>query len=311
MHDIERGNKMRGTAREAELSSQSLTTSCFAANTCYSTPPPFEIASSQSNIENVIESYHNPLRGKKACFDEEEIDIYNDPKTSVYFCHDKVRTMKGSLMVMIFAAMFFAFFASRLLFSNKAPQVIDTNLRPHHVELPSLTAAPKRLLLEVSPYQERNVSAAQRELASICGKDSSGIGYCKIQGAIDIVAASRIYREFCPAWNIYVGRSFLTINMCLTHFWQYAGVPEIVLTCNDRSSIIYGGLANLPMGTPDVAGGAVTFPAAGKGYLASQNFGTCSQIYRLGMYCPIAEIPCFVFAAWETSTCGRPVQVCG
>jgi hypothetical protein len=174
--------------------------------------------------------------------------------------------------------------------------------------------------IEITPLNDTNdthaAAMAQRFLTSMCGKDSSTVGYCKIQGTIGIVAATQLYQTFCPPWNIYVGtQSFLTQEMCVTHAGGFGGVFETVLTCNGKTSTVYGGFGNLPQSTPSLDGGAVTFPYAGSGYEAQQvvgSTGSCTQDYTLGMYCPIAEVPCYVFAAWQTSTCGgAPVQVCG
>ena len=178
--------------------------------------------------------------------------------------------------------------------------------------------------IEITPWKEHHhndthsaaAAMAQRALTSACGKDSATLGYCKIQGTIDIVSATQLYQTFCPPWNIYVGtQSFLTVEMCVTHAGGFGGVEATLLTCNGKTSTIYGGFGNLPQSTPSIAGGAVTFPYAGSGYQARQvvgSTGSCIQPYTLGMYCPIAEVPCYVFAAWDASTCGgAPVQVCG
>jgi hypothetical protein len=183
---------------------------------------------------------------------------------------------------------------------------------PPPMDLPLMTTT--MTTLDISPIPDTNASAsAQRELSATCLRDSSTVGDCRIQGQIDYVAATKVYQSFCPAWNPNLGQSFATHIVCTTYYGQRAGYDAIFLRCNGKTSAVFN---QLPVLTPTIGGGAVTFPVAGQGYVARQAFltssgGTCIQDYTLGMYCPISSAPCFVFAAWANSTCGQPVQVCG
>lgn len=138
---------------------------------------------------------------------------------------------------------------------------------------------------------------------------------CHIGGTITSSSAALLYESFCPG--------FQELGYC-----SGEGVERLILNCNGRMSMLFGGL-NLPPTPPTDIGGFMAYPSDSRGYVgkaAVYLFGRlipCTQEFTVGMYCPTEEEnrlttmsgeitdECLVFVAWEPGVCLGKVELCG
>ena len=176
----------------------------------------------------------------------------------------------------------------------------------------STTSKIPSFTLDVVDYNQTDFSLrsrrnlAERLMQEFCQSNENNNVRCVFGGSINHKAAKQMYQAFCPGWPKTTGCSG-------------DGVPFVHMACNGAITKVYGGpyMSGSPPSDWNSKTAYTVFPTRTQGYYSEQRFSLgqgksrCVQDFDMMMYCPKDQTPCFVFAAYEESKCGREVVLCG